>query len=327
MSRSARSVEKPRRDGPQRPAPLRNGARSPGVLLDHELRRSFEAGFGHDFSRVRVHTGARAAESAESLGAEAYTVGQDLVFADGRYAPETPEGEWLLAHELAHVVQRGDAVTAPDRPVSRPGEPAEAEADRAAERVVAGEAAGIGAGAGEGGAAVQCYIPGLLENLPSWEDVTGWAGSAIGSGASALGSGIADAGAWGGGMSSSAGSGAGRLIGSAGSGLGGLVGQGAGVAGQGLSGLGKLIYGAGSPGAQIGGIFGNAIAQSGSVLGSSIQGRGSSLAGGAAATGGTLGSMLAGGTGAIGGGISGAGSAIGDFVSGLGGLEPSRWLL
>jgi Domain of unknown function (DUF4157) len=71
---------------------------------------------GHDFSRVRVHTDQRAARSAESVAAQAYTVGSDVVFGTGRYAPATPEGRRLLAHELTHVVQQ----SAPDLAQTEP---------------------------------------------------------------------------------------------------------------------------------------------------------------------------------------------------------------
>ncbi len=66
-------------------------------------------GRGADFSRVRVHTDDRAAASARAVDAHAYTVGSHIVFDRGRYAPATPAGQRLLAHELAHVVQQGDA--------------------------------------------------------------------------------------------------------------------------------------------------------------------------------------------------------------------------
>jgi hypothetical protein len=59
-----------------------------------------------DFSRVRVHTDARASASAQAVNASAYTVGNHIVFGDGRYAPQTMAGEQLLLHELAHVVQQ-----------------------------------------------------------------------------------------------------------------------------------------------------------------------------------------------------------------------------
>ena len=86
----------------------------------------------YDFSRVRVHTGPRAAESAQAVNALAYTVGRDLVFGEGHFAPETEEGRKLLAHELTHVVQqtnnipgrevvqRQNAPRQPARPPTRP---------------------------------------------------------------------------------------------------------------------------------------------------------------------------------------------------------------
>jgi hypothetical protein len=63
----------------------------------------------HDFSQVRVHTGAKAAKSARAVNALAYTVGRDVVFGAGQYEPETRAGRELLAHELAHVVQQGQS--------------------------------------------------------------------------------------------------------------------------------------------------------------------------------------------------------------------------
>jgi outer membrane protein OmpA-like peptidoglycan-associated protein len=65
-----------------------------------------EPRFGHDFSRVRVHTNAKATESAQAVNALSYTVGQDVVFRAEQYAPETTEGRELMAHELAHAVQQ-----------------------------------------------------------------------------------------------------------------------------------------------------------------------------------------------------------------------------
>ncbi len=65
-----------------------------------------EPRFGHDFSQVRIHTDERAAETARAVNALAYTVGRDVVFGAGQYAPQTDEGRRLLAHELTHVVQQ-----------------------------------------------------------------------------------------------------------------------------------------------------------------------------------------------------------------------------
>ncbi|MDS0301099.1 DUF4157 domain-containing protein [Halogeometricum sp. S1BR25-6] len=67
-----------------------------------------EQRFGHDFSRVRVHTDAPAERSARAVNARAYTVGNDVIFDEGRFAPRTQEGRRLIAHELAHVVQQSN---------------------------------------------------------------------------------------------------------------------------------------------------------------------------------------------------------------------------
>ena len=85
--------------------------RSPGQLLDPDTRASMESRFGHDFSRVRVHIDAQADESAQAINALAYTVGRDIVFAAGQYAPETTKGRRLLAHELAHVMQQNPDIS------------------------------------------------------------------------------------------------------------------------------------------------------------------------------------------------------------------------
>ncbi len=80
--------------------------RSPGQPLDPKTRAFMEPRFGHDFSRVRVHTDEKAAESARTLNALAYTAGRDVVFGTSQYAPETGTGQRALAHELMHVVQQ-----------------------------------------------------------------------------------------------------------------------------------------------------------------------------------------------------------------------------
>src|SRR5215210_1907161 len=115
--------------------------RSPGQSLDPDARASMESRLGHDFSRVQVHTDARAVVSARAVDAQAYTVGRDIVFAAGQYAPKTTKGRRLLAHELAHVMQqRPDASTAGTSTTSlgisggRDSAP-EAEADRVATTV------------------------------------------------------------------------------------------------------------------------------------------------------------------------------------------------
>jgi hypothetical protein len=65
-----------------------------------------ESRFGHDFSRVRIHADSRAAESARAVDALAFTVGNNIVFGAGEFAPSHPAGQRLLAHELTHVVQQ-----------------------------------------------------------------------------------------------------------------------------------------------------------------------------------------------------------------------------
>lgn len=83
--------------------------RSSGQPLDSSTREFMESRFGHDFSHVRVHTNAEAAESAQAVGALAYTVGRDIVFGAGHYAPTATAGRRLLAHELVHTLQQSKA--------------------------------------------------------------------------------------------------------------------------------------------------------------------------------------------------------------------------
>lgn len=90
---------------PAGPAPERLSLPT-GRPLDAGTRGLMEARFGHDFSQVRVHADGSAASSARSARAQAYTVGNDVVFGAGRYAPHTSAGLGLLAHELTHVVQQ-----------------------------------------------------------------------------------------------------------------------------------------------------------------------------------------------------------------------------
>jgi hypothetical protein len=97
------------------PAIVNEVLRSPGKPLDMKTLGFMEQRFGHDFSRVRVHTDAHAAKSARAVGAHAYTVGSNLVFGQDEFAPSTSRGERLIAHELAHVIQQTDG----NRPVGR----------------------------------------------------------------------------------------------------------------------------------------------------------------------------------------------------------------
>ncbi len=122
---------------------------SPGRPLDGSTRRSMEARFGYDFTRVRLHDDARAARAAEGIEAAAFTVGEHIAFGGGRSASA---GERLLAHELAHVVQQGSRGARLQRKaepaISAPSDPAEREADETADRVIAGLPATIGGAPG-----------------------------------------------------------------------------------------------------------------------------------------------------------------------------------
>ncbi|ABF39862.1 hypothetical protein Acid345_0857 [Candidatus Koribacter versatilis Ellin345] len=79
---------------------------SSGRSLDHATRSFFEPRLGVDLGSVQVHDDGRAARSAEAVNAHAYTVGNSIVFGEGRYQPESAEGRRLLAHELTHVVHQ-----------------------------------------------------------------------------------------------------------------------------------------------------------------------------------------------------------------------------
>ncbi|MCS6844541.1 MAG: DUF4157 domain-containing protein [Caldilineales bacterium] len=90
---------------------MQQALQSPGQPLEARARQALEPRFGQDFGDVRVHTDTTAAQSAAAIHARAYTVGHDIVFAEGQYAPHTAEGQRLLAHELTHVVQQSQAGT------------------------------------------------------------------------------------------------------------------------------------------------------------------------------------------------------------------------
>jgi hypothetical protein len=83
-----------------------NTFRRRGQPLSESEREFFEPRFGRDFSQVRVYTGSQGAEIAQTLGTRAFTVGRDMAFGEGEYAPGTTHGKRLLAHELTHVVQQ-----------------------------------------------------------------------------------------------------------------------------------------------------------------------------------------------------------------------------
>jgi hypothetical protein len=126
-------------------SPVNDVVSGGGRPLDTGLRASMEQSMGHDFGDVRVHDDAQAAASAKSVQAHAYTVGNHVVFNEGRYQPDSTEGRKTLAHELTHVVQQREGPVdgtpaAGGIKVSDPSDRFEREAESNAERVVGGSA-------------------------------------------------------------------------------------------------------------------------------------------------------------------------------------------
>ena len=124
------------------PSSVSAALRAPGQPLHADTREYMESRFGHDFSHVRVHADASAANSARAVNALAYTVGRDVVFAPGQYAPNTAVGRQLLAHELTHVLQQSASSVSlqPRLEIGAPNDQAEIEADRIAARVTSAAA-------------------------------------------------------------------------------------------------------------------------------------------------------------------------------------------
>lgn len=127
--------------GPETAPPIVHDVlRSSGHPLDAATRGFMEPRFGHDFSRVRVHTDNKAAQSAQAVNAHAYTVGKNVVFGQGQYAPGTQSGQHLLAHELTHVVQQsGHAGLQPKLAIGNANDSFEQNADCVANRITAGQ--------------------------------------------------------------------------------------------------------------------------------------------------------------------------------------------
>jgi hypothetical protein len=109
FSRPSSGAEGRSRQGPERS----EASSSSGVPLDPAILSSMESRFGHDFRDVRVHTGSRADDLASRFDATALSIGNDIVFATGQFAPDRESGQQLLAHELAHVVQHDRGSGAP----------------------------------------------------------------------------------------------------------------------------------------------------------------------------------------------------------------------
>ena len=151
------------------PTAVHEVLRSPGRPLEPRVRARMEARLGHDFGSVRVHDDARAAASAAAVGALAYTVGRDVVFASGQHDPHGSAGQRLLAHELTHVVQQAEAPLAAGSRlrVSEPGEASERQADAVSRAVMSGGA--VTAPAPSSGARIQRQPEGGGLTLPEWQ--------------------------------------------------------------------------------------------------------------------------------------------------------------
>lgn len=113
LQRKTRNAEPGTRNDSAVPPVVHEVLGSPGQPLAPATRALMEPRFGHDFGQVRVHSDARAAESARSVGADAFTAGPDVVFGAAQFAPEPPAGQRLLAHELTHVLQQSRAERPP----------------------------------------------------------------------------------------------------------------------------------------------------------------------------------------------------------------------
>lgn len=119
------------------PAVVADVLRTAGRPLDAFVRRDMEPRFGQDFSHVRVHSDAAAADAAGAIRARAFTTGRHLVFGAAQYQPQTPQGRRLLSHELAHVVQQHEVRTDGGTPLSLTDR-GDAEAESAAETTTVG---------------------------------------------------------------------------------------------------------------------------------------------------------------------------------------------
>ncbi len=121
---------------PDEVAALLRSRRGRGAPLPAELAGDIGGLLGADLSAVSVHTDSQADQIARSVQATAFTQGTDVYFTRGRYSPGSPQGQRLLAHELAHVAQQSSG--SGSAMIGRSDDPAEADADATAERVLTG---------------------------------------------------------------------------------------------------------------------------------------------------------------------------------------------
>lgn len=102
-----------------------------GQALDARSAERLSAGYGTSMGDVRVHTGPDAAQLARAVSAQAFTVGRDIFFGQDAYRPGTSEGDALIAHEAAHVVQQRGAPQSGPLVATQPGDAAELGAEAA----------------------------------------------------------------------------------------------------------------------------------------------------------------------------------------------------
>ncbi|MFC4247548.1 DUF4157 domain-containing protein [Natribaculum luteum] len=132
----------------QVPDSVRDVISSPGRSLDPSVQRVMEDRMGDSLGDVRIHTRPKAAQACEQINARAFTVGNHVAFNSGEYDPESPAGQHVLAHELAHVRQQtGGAVSMlPQEDLGLEIDPdpqLEREAEETAQRVIQGGKLGI----------------------------------------------------------------------------------------------------------------------------------------------------------------------------------------
>lgn len=93
-----------------------NATKGNGSNMDRPTQSFMESRFGTGFSGVKIHTGDYAVQMSRELNAQAFTVGSDIYFNNGKYNPSSDGGKHLLAHELTHVVQQGGGIPGKEQP-------------------------------------------------------------------------------------------------------------------------------------------------------------------------------------------------------------------
>jgi hypothetical protein len=307
-------------EGPLKSA---SDSRSHGEALPAPTLARLEGAFGHSFADVGVYADEESDRLAREHGALAVTVDGEMFFRRDAYAPESPEGFFVLAHEAAHVVQqaRGGGATSD----------AEHHVDARPSLERDAHLAALGALSGTEAVVTESASAGVAQ--PFFDDIMGAATGALGGIASGVGGIMGGIGGMLGGGGGGGGGGIGGLIGGGlggiGGGIGGALGGLGGGIGGALGGLGGALGGiggmlggggglgglAGGIGGMLGGGLGGALGGIGGMLGGGI----GDIMGGLGGLGGGIGGILGGGGGGLGGILGGIGGAIGDAIGGIGG--------